>query len=84
MPPRKRAAAPEAVGPVTVEPTEEPTPVKATAPKAEKKPKKSTTVREGETIADVADRLGVTVEQVRKANGLQNDLIAHGTVLKGG
>lgn len=42
---------------------------------------KSHTVKPGETLRDVAAALGVSEEQVTKANGLRHNLLAHGTRL---
>jgi LysM repeat protein len=80
----RKKAEPEVVTETVVEPPSEetsPAPVKKTAAKA---PKKSTTVKEGETVDDVAGRLGITVEKLREVNGLRHDNLSHGVVLKGG
>jgi LysM repeat protein len=42
---------------------------------------KSTTVKPDDTVESVAERLGITVEQLREANGLRHDLLSHGVVL---
>jgi len=55
-------------------------------PKAEKKSKKATTtsytVRKGDTLGKIAKRHGVTVQQIKKANGMKNDNIRAGQTIK--
>jgi murein DD-endopeptidase MepM/ murein hydrolase activator NlpD len=52
---------------------------RTTAPKG---PPATVTVRKGDTLDEIADRLDVTVEQLKAANGLKRNTIQPGDVLK--
>ena len=50
--------------------------------RAPKGPPATVTVRKGDTLDAIADRLDVTVEQLKDANGLKRNIIQPGEVLK--
>ena len=54
----------------------------ATKSRAAKGPPATVTVRKGDTLDAIADRLDVTVEQLKAANGLKRNTIQPGDVLK--
>ena len=54
----------------------------ATKSRAAKGPPATVTVRKGDTLDRIADRLDVTVEQLKAANGLKRNTIQPGDVLK--
>jgi len=54
----------------------------ASRKRAPKGPPATVTVRKGDTLDAIADRLDVTVEQLKAANGLKRNIIQPGEVLK--
>lgn len=79
--PAVKADKPKADKPKVDKPKAQQSKPKADKPKADKPKTKSYTVRKGDSLGKIASRHGLTVQQLKKANGLKNDRINVGQKL---
>jgi murein DD-endopeptidase MepM/ murein hydrolase activator NlpD len=80
--PADRLAEPALLQPAILREEPQPELILAASRRGSRGPASTVTVRKGDTLDEIADRLGVTVSELKSANGLRRNTIRPGDVLK--